>query len=76
MHQIFKPERNVRCLVLNVLTEMVKKPSLVPNFSMFVELLVLKVLQSHGDVKEVSRDEVRTLSNFLDIFDMLDWNVC
>ncbi|XP_034257106.1 CLIP-associating protein 1-A isoform X3 [Thrips palmi] len=58
MHQIFKPERNVRCLVLSVLTEMVKKPSLVPCFSMFVELLVLKVLQSHGDVKEVSRDEV------------------
>lgn len=58
MHQIFKPERNIRCLVLNVLTEMVKKPSLVPCFSMFVELLVLKVLQSHGDVKEVSRDDV------------------
>ena len=54
MHQIFKPERSIRVLVLCVLTEMVKKPSLVPCFSNFVELLVLKVLQSHGDIKDVS----------------------
>lgn len=58
MHQILKSERTVRVVVLDVLTEMVKKPSLVPCFSMFVELAVLKVLQAHGDVKEVSRDEV------------------
>lgn len=58
MHQILKPDNQIRCQVLNVLTEMVKKQSLAPCFSMFVELLVLKVLQSHGDVKEVSRDDV------------------
>lgn len=62
MHQILKPDRSIRVLVLSVLTEMVKNSSLVPCFSMFVELLVLKVLQSHGDAKEVSRDEVRNHS--------------
>lgn len=65
MHQILKPDRSIRVLVLSVLTEMVKNSSLVPSFSMFVELLVLKVLQSHGDAKEVSRDEVRNQSIFL-----------
>ncbi|KAK3927671.1 CLIP-associating protein 2 [Frankliniella fusca] len=58
MHQIQKPENKIRVNVLTVLTEMVKKQSLAPCFTMFVELLVLKVLQSHGEVKDVSRDDV------------------
>jgi hypothetical protein len=39
----------VRALVLSVLAEMFKKPSMACCFHNYIELLVLKVLQSHKD---------------------------
>ncbi|XP_033608328.1 CLIP-associating protein 1-B isoform X6 [Cryptotermes secundus] len=56
LEQLTKPEGSVRALVLSVLTEMFKKPSMGSCFHNYIELLVLKVLQSHKDnSKEVLR---------------------
>jgi hypothetical protein len=55
LEQLTKPEGSVRALVLSVLAEMFKKPSMGACFHNYIELLVLKVLQSHKDSsKEVT----------------------
>jgi hypothetical protein len=55
LEQLTKPEGSVRALVLSVLAEMFKKPSMGACFHNYFELLVLKVLQSHKDSsKEVT----------------------
>ncbi|XP_069703536.1 CLIP-associating protein 1 isoform X4 [Periplaneta americana] len=56
LDQLTRPEGSVRALVLGTLAEMFKKPSMGDCFHNYVELLVLKVLQSHKDgSKEVLR---------------------
>jgi hypothetical protein len=41
LEQLTKPEGSVRALVLSVLTEMFKKPSMGSCFHNYIELLVL-----------------------------------
>jgi len=56
LHQLTRPEGSVRALVLSVLAEMFRKPSMGACFHNYVELLILKVLECHKDnSKEVLR---------------------
>lgn len=56
LHQLTRPEGSVRALVLSVLAEMFRKPSMGACFQNYIELLILKVLECHKDnSKEVLR---------------------
>ncbi|GFG38732.1 hypothetical protein Cfor_02767, partial [Coptotermes formosanus] len=49
LHQLTRPEGSVRALVLSVLAEMFRKPSMGACFHNYIELLILKVLECHKD---------------------------
>ena len=49
-----------RALVFGVLTEMLKRESLIQSFQAFTELIILKVLEAHKDEEK----DVRELKHF------------